>query len=321
MQNLLNVVMIRTPLNGLINESMKKLMLIVLLYFLSMFHLCAQNSDELADSLRVFGNYKLELNYRHQSYNNNPKNPSRTYNLACCYALSGNIDSAFIYLNEAIRLGQDDGWALADQDLQSLHKEERWEELKNRLKNSYIEKNKCKNPELAWEIYTMFFEDQAPKAASDNIMKKYGIKSPQMDSVNRVIAITDSLNMITLEGIFSQYGWVTKELIGTDGMNKMFIIILHAPLNNQKKHFDMVKKATENGNLEKKSLAYLTDKILTKEGKKQVYGTQLKYSHEKKGYEFKPIEDEKNVNTRRKEVGLGPIETYAKDFGFEYRQK
>ena len=83
----------------------------------------------------------------------------------------------------------------------------------------------------------------------------------------------------------------------------------------------MINTAISNGDIRKSSIAYLTDKILTKEGKKQLYGTQLKYSYETKSYDFKPIDDEKNVNKRRSEIGLGPLEDYAKNFGFEYKQK
>ena len=82
----------------------------------------------------------------------------------------------------------------------------------------------------------------------------------------------------------------------------------------------MIKMAVDSGDIKKSSLAYLTDKILTKEGKMQLYGTQIIYSLPNKIYEFKPIEDEQNVNVRRKDFGLGPIEEYAKHFDIEYKQ-
>jgi hypothetical protein len=34
---------------------------------------------------------------------------------------------------------------------------------------------------------------------------------------------------------------------------------------------------------------------------------------------FYPIEDEKNVNMRRANVGMQPIEEYAKYFGIDYK--
>jgi hypothetical protein len=272
-------------------------------------------------SLRAAGNYKLELEYHLAAYKINPINSANVYNMACCYALLKNNDSAFYYLDKSIELGQDDAWALVDCDLRGLHTDKRWNELEDKFEKIYRQKNTTINTDLGWEIANMYFEDQAPKAASDNIVAKYGRKSPQMDSINKVITTTDSLNMLHLEEIFNKYGWTNKQLVGLEGSDRAFIIILHAPLSYQKKYFEMIKTAVDKEDIPKNSIAYLTDKILTKEGKKQLYGTQLKYSYETKSYEFKPIEDEKNVNERRKEMGLGPIEEYAKNFGFGYIQR
>lgn len=36
-------------------------------------------------------------------------------------------------------------------------------------------------------------------------------------------------------------------------------------------------------------------------------------------YDFHPIEDEANVDKRRAEIGLGPLEEYARLFGIEYK--
>lgn len=297
----------------------KKSSFILTLFTFYCISLNGQNASHLMDSLRAAGNYRLELMHRLSAYKNNPANSANVYNMACCYALLKNNDSAFYFLGKSIDLGQNDGWALADCDLQILHTDKRWKELENKLEKIYRQKNTTINADIGWEIANIYFEDQAPKLASDNIMHRYGMPSRQMDSINRVIANVDSINMLRLEKIFNKYGWTNKQLVGLEGSDRAFIIILHAPLIYQKKYFEMIKTAVNNGDLEKNALAYLTDKILTKEGKKQLYGTQLKYSYETKSYEFKPIEDEKNVNERRKEVGLGPIEEYAKNFGFEYR--
>ncbi|HET6224798.1 MAG TPA: DUF6624 domain-containing protein, partial [Bacteroidia bacterium] len=159
----------------------------------------------------------------------------------------------------------------------------------------------------------------ASKAASDVVFKRYGLPSPQMDSMDRVIGDIDSMNILNLEKLFNKYGWMGKELIGLEAVNRVFIILLHAPLSYQKKYFNFIEAAVNKGELQKQCIAYLTDKILAKKGKKQLYGTQLQYSRETKSYHFKPIENEKDVNSRRKEYGLRPIEDYAKDFGIDYR--
>ncbi len=52
--------------------------------------------------------------------------------------------------------------------------------------------------------------------------------------------------------------------------------------------------------------------------KKQLYGSQVVFN-KTADQEFYPIEDEKNVNIRRKKVGLGPMESFAENFGIDYK--
>ncbi len=299
----------------------KKILLILFIaYSIVSNTLNAQDQSAKIDSLRVVGNYNQELKYRKLIYINNPTDVSNVYNMACCYSLLKNADSSFYYLNEAISLGHTDGDILEDYDLKNIHSDIRWAIIETKIERIYKENNSTINNQLGWELSKMFWVDQAPKAAMDIVLKRYGMKSPEMDSLDKIVAITDSLNMLKLEKIINQYGFPKKDLVGATGTDRVFTIIVHAPLSYQKKYFHLVEEAISNGDIRKQSLAYLTDKILTKEGKKQLYGTQLKYVIETGGYIFKPIEDEKNVDTRRKSVGLEPIEEYAKNFGIEYKK-
>jgi hypothetical protein len=62
-------------------------------------------------------------------------------------------------------------------------------------------------------------------------------------------------------------------------------------------------------------LCSLADRVLVAEGKPQVYGTQAKAPGRLwKGHEPvpEPIEDERNVDKRRAEVGLPPLADYLK---------
>ena len=68
-----------------------------------------------------------------------------------------------------------------------------------------------------------------------------------------------------------------------------------------------------------RDLAYLTDRVLLAEGKKQIYGSQFQ---QKDGKLLpSPIEDEANVDKRRKEVGLNPLAEYAKQLAETYKSK
>ena len=63
----------------------------------------------------------------------------------------------------------------------------------------------------------------------------------------------------------------------------------------------------------------LEDRILVRNGKKQVYGTQLHSGPDTGGkLVLAPIEDEEHVDKRRASVGLMPLKEYLKHFGIEY---
>lgn len=80
-----------------------------------------------------------------------------------------------------------------------------------------------------------------------------------------------------------------------------------------------MQEAADKGEMEKGNLALLLDRIRIRKGQKQLYGSQVHVDSDGKPDGFEPIEDEPNVNKRRAEVGLPPLETYAQHWGFEYK--
>ena len=70
------------------------------------------------------------------------------------------------------------------------------------------------------------------------------------------------------------------------------------------------------GEVSQIDVAYLTDRVLLAENKKQIYGTQFTYSNGK--WEPKPLGDAGNVDKRRAEIGLKPLAEYVKDLQSAY---
>lgn len=56
--------------------------------------------------------------------------------------------------------------------------------------------------------------------------------------------------------------------------------------------------------------------LQTDGGEKRLYGSQIQRTGDT--FVIYPIEDEPNVNKRRAEVGLQPLEEYVKQWGIEY---
>jgi len=76
------------------------------------------------------------------------------------------------------------------------------------------------------------------------------------------------------------------------------------------KYFPLLEDAAKNGEASMSNYATMKDRVLVTRNAKQIYGTQ-KYWDEKQGkFVFFPIEDEKNVNKMRKEVGLPVLKEF-----------
>mgnify|MGYP003545000465 CR=1 FL=1 len=118
-----------------------------------------------------------------------------------------------------------------------------------------------------------------------------------------------------MEEIIRQHGWPGKSLVGDEASLAAFLIIQHADYEYQKKYFPLINEAKKQGEIDPRHVALLEDRILMREGKKQIYGSQLKRNEKTGKYEMWPVEDEENLDKRRAAVGLEPIAEYLKHFG------
>jgi hypothetical protein len=129
----------------------------------------------------------------------------------------------------------------------------------------------------------------------------------------------DRRNREELSKIIQKYGWPGISLVGPEANRAAFLVVQHADLTYQKRYFDLIKEAVNRNEARPSDFAMLQDSVLTKEGKKQIYGTAL-HTNEKTGaLELFPIEDEANVDARRASVGLPPMTEYLKVMGLVYK--
>lgn len=139
------------------------------------------------------------------------------------------------------------------------------------------------------------------------------------DSVD-FMTFFDNANLLYVESLISTYGWPGISFVGKKGNQTVFLVIQHADLAIQVKYFPLMKKSVDEGESNKADFALLQDRILMRQGKDQIYGSQVVFD-DKGQPEFYPIADEKNVNDRRTNMGLEPIEEYAERFGIIYKPK
>jgi hypothetical protein len=246
---------------------------------------------------------------------------SDRYNAACAWAMAGKADSAFAELDRIVKSMNFSSYTRIneDPDLAALHGDPRWAPLLTAVKQNQDKAEAHLNKPLVRELETIFAADQAGRGRIDSLQKIYGMQSPQVRALFGSIRISDSLNLMKVKVILDKYGWLGPQELGTMGAITLFAVIQHADLATQKHYLPVMHQAVKDKKLAPDNLALLEDRIAVKEGRKQIYGSQLRTDHETGKLSFQPIEDEKNVNKRRAEVGLEPMEEYAKKFNLEYK--
>jgi len=136
----------------------------------------------------------------------------------------------------------------------------------------------------------------------------------EMTTAQRV-HYTDSVfavNEWRLRSVFDQYGFPGYDLVGEKGSNNFWLMVQHCDksVGFQEKILKAMKAELPKHNADPKNFAYLTDRVLLNTGQKQIYGTQLTYNTDSCQAIPKPLADSLNVDRRRSEIGLEPIESY-----------
>jgi hypothetical protein len=158
---------------------------------------------------------------------------------------------------------------------------------------------------LRQELQAMVKEDQdarnamiQAKATDEKLLKR-------MEEI-------DTKNTKRMKEIVAKVGWPGKSLVGKEGADNAFLLVQHADRDGafQKECLPLLEKAVKQGEASGKNLAYLTDRLLVADKKKQRYGTQ--FTRKDGEWAPFPIEDEANVDKRRKEVGLESMAEYTK---------
>lgn len=184
--------------------------------------------------------------------------------------------------------------------------------------------NPAKEPELRLELLCRVKSDQDARMALIAWMKEHGeagtVNTDKLSAEDKavytklgeVVKKVDQENTDRLGQIVEKYGWPSNTLVGKDGSHAAWLLVQHADANTkfQRKCLDLMTKLPKD-EVSQTDLAYLTDRVLLAEGKKQVYGTQFTISAGK--WEPRPLEDAENVDKRRAEVGLKPLAEYVKD--------
>lgn len=268
-----------------------------------------------ADSLRKEGDLPAAINAYRTYYFSNPENVDNIYNLACAFALTKQTDSTFKYLEIALK-DEVNVRTFSDPDFYFVIQDPRWNALRNEMiLKVEAEYGTYDNRDLAIELWTMKLKDQAfyyHLSIADNKT----VKSAIWELKHQI----NTKNVTRLEAILEAYGWPTTSYVKGSAAQAAFLIVQHADLETQKKYLPMMRDAADKGEASWSSLALLIDRIEMREGRPQIYGSQIR-GDGNGNFEVYDIIDPEYVNQRREEVGLEPLESYVKNWNIEWTVK
>ena len=186
--------------------------------------------------------------------------------------------------------------------------------------NSKNQKEKT-DSQIQAQLEEIGTKDQTLRLLLPDVQNRFGKNSDESKYFWSLINEQDSINEIAVTKIIDDYGWLSIERVGQNANQSLWLVIQHAPLEVQEKYLPLLRESVKQNQSQGWHLAFLEDRILMRNGKKQIYGTQSKLNNETGQFEIAPIENFKTVNERREEIGLEPIEEYAEKNNYILEQQ
>jgi tetratricopeptide (TPR) repeat protein len=292
---------------------MKNIFFLVL--FVSFFNSYGQNYDALikkADSCYNAKQYKKATEFYTKAFQVDPNSKKNFYNAACASSLANDKKKSLDWLEIAVNNGFNSADHInSDSDLDNIRKEKKFKKIIDNLQKSIALIEADYDKPLQKELLEIFKDDQDIRNKYVAAQKTYGYESKAVDSLGKIMLFKDSLNLTKVERILKEKGWVGKDKIGQQANTTLFLVIQHSDLKTQQKYLPIMKDAVKKGNADASSFAYLEDRIALREGRRQIYGSQMGRKPNTNEYYILPLEDPVNVDKRRLEVGLTPLAEYV----------
>lgn len=252
------------------------------------------------------------------------------YQLACTYSLKGDIVLPFKYLYKYIDLKEFAEDILSDSDFDNLLYTYGWKSLKDTIHKVYLSKYpNITNPDLSIRLWEYGIYDQMYRTLGRNNKRKITVfDTAVLQKVNNSFLDIIESQADFVYGLLDQGIIATYSMVGKEASDAFVIIFKHNYRKElTKSKLKLLYKAALKKEITVDYYTYVYDFWLIQKDKKQLYGSQVGQimDRDAKGNIvivrsfFSPIEDEMNVNKRRKELGLSTIEEYAKNMNFDYK--
>ncbi|MEO8017983.1 MAG: DUF6624 domain-containing protein [Pseudomonadota bacterium] len=179
------------------------------------------------------------------------------------------------------------------------------EELQSGLKTPKL--GNATRPALRQNLLLMARQDQEVRAFTTSSGWQFDLGSPPAMLMRAV----DAANLRRLKHIVHQDGFPTAKMVGLDGVGAAWLLAVHAASDPdfQGKVLSLTTGHVRRGEVRSDQVALLTDDWLAGRGKPQRYGTN--FGMRDGELKPRPMEDEANVDKRRRKVGLGTLANYT----------
>lgn len=170
---------------------------------------------------------------------------------------------------------------------------------------------KVKLPGVAVELAKRVERDQKARFKLIGLDKQDSSDAQNRTEIFNDLARIDKENTSWLKTEVESHGWLGKTLVGTDGAHSAWLLVQHADKDREfQTHCLKLMSEMPKGEVAPIDFAYLTDRVLVADNKPQRYGTQCVFENGKAV--VKDVEDRENLNKRRTQLGMDPIEDYLK---------
>ncbi len=261
------------------------------------------------DSCMVY--YKEAFKIRQTSY------LSTMRNAACAYSAEDQK-----YLDEQLKIAFDLSWG-GSKNIYDNYPEFEYlagSEFEKTIEEMYLKYAGEAGVDLVMmeEFDQIIYEDQRYRLEMNEVEEKYGYESPQMDSLWALQNHADSLNTMRITEIIDEKGYPGKSMVGDGHASTAFLVIQHAELAVQEKYLPIISKAADDGEVRWSSVALLVDRVNMRQGKPQIYGSQVRKDPETNEFYFSRIAEPYKVDSIRATVGMRPLQSYADNWEFTW---
>jgi hypothetical protein len=267
-----------------------------------------------ADSFYMESNYQMATHSYEAAFKVRKPLLGDLYNCAACYISQGEKDKGFYYLQQLITRGFADTKKIgSDSSFEPVWKDARWIPMLDKVA---VNKSKMMGKygiDLIEELKKIYDADQLYRNQYLDLLKVEHKNYEDLSRIRDSIIHYDSINIERITALIDKYGWPGMDVVGGLGNMAAFFVIQHADLATRKKYLPLVKRSVKERQTPITHYAYLLDRTLTDEGKKQIYGTQLEMDTLINKNKLLPVKDPRSLNKRRKEIGLCTIEQYLKE--------